>query len=102
MRLHLVSYRLLTLKLVHIFNSKDEIMQEYKNDIITSSLLDIFVFGRTSVQIRDQIVAILTHYNTSTLNLDTQIIQPGYSRTIKQCLNIDQQVNEFGSVVVVF
>ncbi|NLL01840.1 MAG: DUF87 domain-containing protein [Mollicutes bacterium] len=79
------------LKLVHIFNSKDEIMQEYKNDIIASSLLDILSSGRTSVQIRDQIVAILTHYNTSTLNLDTQIIQPGYSRTIKQCLNIDQQ-----------
>ncbi len=79
------------LKLVHIFNSKDEIMQEYKNDIIASSLLDILSSGRTSVQIRDQIVAILTHYNTSTLNLDTPILQPGYSRTIKQCLNIDQQ-----------
>lgn len=79
------------LKLVHIFNSKDEIMQEYKNDIIASSLLDILSSGRTSVQIRDQIVAILTHYNTSTLNLDTSILQPGYSRTIKQCLNIDQQ-----------
>ena len=79
------------IKLVYIFNSKEEVMQEYKNDIIASSLLDILSSGRTSVQIRDQIVAVLTYYNTPTLNLDTQIVQPGYSRTIKQCLNIDQQ-----------
>lgn len=79
------------IKLVYIFNSQDSVMQTYKNDIIASSLLDILSSGRSSVQIRDQIVAVLTHYNTSTLNLDTQIVQPGYSRTIKQCLNIDQQ-----------
>ncbi len=79
------------IKLVYIFNSLDSVMQEYKNDIIASSLLDILSSGRTSVQIRDQIVAVLSHYNTPTLNLDTQIVQPGYSRTIKQCLNIDQQ-----------
>ncbi len=79
------------IKLVYIFNSKDEVMQTYKNDIIASSLLDILSSGRSSVQIRDQIVAVLTYYNTPTLNLDTLIVQPGYSRTIKQCLNIDQQ-----------
>ena len=79
------------IKLVYIFKSKDQNMQTYKNDIIASALLDILSSGRTSTQIRDQIVAVLSHYNTPSLNLDTQIIQPGYSRTIKQCLNIDQQ-----------
>ena len=79
------------LKLVYIFNSQDKEMQIYKNDIIASSLVDILSSGRTSTQIRDQIVAVLTHYNTSTLNLDTEIVQPGYTRTIRQCLNIDQQ-----------
>ena len=79
------------IKLVYIFKSQDQTMQTYKNDIIASSLLDILSSGRTSVQIRDQIVAVLSHYNTPSLNLDTQIVQPGYSRTIKQCLNIDQQ-----------
>ncbi|MDD4706518.1 MAG: DUF87 domain-containing protein [Bacilli bacterium] len=78
-------------KLVYVFKSKEQYMQTYKNDIIASALLDILSSGRTSTQIRDQIVAVLSHYNTPTLNLDTQIIQPGYSRTIKQCLNIDQQ-----------
>ena len=40
---------------------------------------------------RDQVIAILTRYNTNTLNLETPIVQPGYTRTIKQCLNIDNQ-----------
>ena len=66
-------------------------MQEYKNDIIASALLDILSSGGTSSQIRDQVVAVLANYNTPTLNLDTLIVQPGYSRTIKQCLNIDSQ-----------
>lgn len=79
------------LKLVYIFKSPDEGMQTYKNDIIASSLLDILSSGKTSTQIRDQIVAVLSHYNTKTLNLEAQIIQPGYTRTIRQCLNIDQQ-----------
>lgn len=79
------------IKLVYIFKSQEQSMQTYKNDIIASALLDILSSGRTSTQIRDQIVAVLSHYNTPTLNLDTQIVQPGYSRTIKQCLNIDQQ-----------
>jgi hypothetical protein len=41
-------------------------MQTYKNDIIASSLLlDILSSGKSSTQIRDQIVAVLTHYNTN-------------------------------------
>lgn len=78
-----------TLKLVYIFKNVDENISKYKNDIIANCLLDILTSGRTSTQIRDQIIAVLTRYNTDTLNLDTEIAQPGYSRTIKQCLNID-------------
>ena len=80
-----------TLKLVYIFKNTDENISKYKNDIIASCLLEILTSGRTSTQIRDQVIAVLTRYNTETLNLDTEIAQPGYSRTIKQCLNIDQQ-----------
>ncbi len=79
-----------TLKLVYIFKNTDENIGKYKNDIIASCLLDILTSGRTSTQIRDQVIAVLTRYNTETLNLDTEIAQPGYTRTIKQCLNIDQ------------
>lgn len=78
-----------TLKLVYIFNSLDTNVQEYKTDIIAQSLLDILSSGRNPTQIRDQIIAILTRYNTRDLNLDTPIVQPGYTRTFKQCMNID-------------
>lgn len=80
-----------TLKLVYIFKSQDEKMISYKNDIIASCLLDILTSGKNSTQIRDQVLAILSRYNTDTLNANTEIVQPGYTRTIRQCLNIDNQ-----------
>ena len=79
------------IKLTYIFKSPSEEMQTFKNDIIASSLLDILSSGRNSTQLRDQVMAVLSQYNTDTLNLDTQIVQPGYTRSIRQCLNIDQQ-----------
>jgi len=79
------------LKLVYIFKSPDETMQTYKNDIIAQSLLDILSSGRNSTQIRDQIVAVLSRYNTDELSLEAKIVQPGYTRTIRQCMNIDEQ-----------
>lgn len=80
-----------TLKLVYIFKNTDETISKYKDDIIAGCLLDILTSGRSSTQIRDQIIAVLTRYNTPTLNLESEIAQPGYTRTIKQCLNIDNQ-----------
>ena len=79
------------LKLVTIFNSNDLRIKEYKNDIIASCLLDILTSGKKSSQIRDQIIAVLSHFNTETLNLDSIIHQPGYDRTLRQCLLIDEQ-----------
>ena len=89
------------LKLVYIFTSENEQVVEYKNDIIAKSLQDILASGKNSTQIRDQIIAVLSKYNTDTLNLDTIISQPGYNRTIRQCLNIDAQgkMNSVGFVV---
>jgi len=80
-----------TLKLVYIFKNTDENISKYKNDIIASTLLDVLTSGKISTQVRDQVIAILSRYNTDTLNLDTEIAQPGYTRTIRQCLNIDNQ-----------
>ncbi len=80
-----------TLKLVAIFSSNDPMMKNYKNDIIAKCLLDILTSGRPSSHIRDQIIAVLSHYNTETLNLNSIIHQPGYDRTLRQCLLIDEQ-----------
>ena len=80
-----------TLKLVYIFTSTDEKIKEYKNDIIAKCLLDILTSGKSGSQMRDQIIAVLSHYNTEDLNLESIVKQPGYDRTLKQCLLIDEQ-----------
>ena len=64
---------------------------QYKNEIIAKCLMDILSSGKNSSQLRDQIIAVLTSYNTPDLNLNTAITQPGYNRTLRQCLNIDDQ-----------
>ena len=77
------------LKLVKIFKSNSPEIKKYKNDIIAKCLMDILTSGKSSSNIRDQLIAVLTHYNTDELNLDSIIHQPGYDRTFRQCLLID-------------
>lgn len=89
------------IKLVYIFKNPSEQATQFKNDIIAKALQDILASGKSATQIRDQIIAVLTNYNTKTLNLDTIISQPGYNRTLRQCLNIDSQgkLNSVAAVV---
>ena len=77
------------LKLVPILKGTDEEAIKCKNDIIARALLDILQSGKESIKIRDQITAVLTTFNTNSLNLESQIIQPGYVRTLKQCIYVD-------------
>ena len=80
-----------TLRIAYIFTSKDNMGLEYQNNIIARSLLEILSSGKTPTQIRDQIIAVLSKFSTKDLNLDTIISQPGYDRTLRQCLSIDNQ-----------
>lgn len=80
-----------TLQYVCIFTSTNPQMNEYKNDIISKCLLDILSSGTTPSQIRDQIISILTKYHTDELNLESEISEPGYKRSVRQCLLIDGQ-----------
>ena len=77
------------LKLVPILKGTGEDAMRTKNDIIARAILDILKSGLDSIKIRDQITAILTTYNTDLLNLNSEIIEPGYVRTLKQCIFID-------------
>ncbi len=77
------------LKLVPILKGTGEDAMRTKNDIIARAILDILKSGLDSIKIRDQITAILTTYNTELLNLNSEIIEPGYVRTLKQCIYID-------------
>ncbi|MCX4364467.1 MAG: DUF87 domain-containing protein [Bacilli bacterium] len=87
--------------LVKIFKSHDPKAEEHKNDIIAKCVLDILSSGKSSTQLRDQVVSVLSSYNTETLNLNSLIRQPGYDRTLRQCLNIDDQgkINSMNLVI---
>ncbi len=77
-----------TLQYVLLFKSS-ELSTKYKNSIIAKGLLDTISTGKSPNELADQIVSILNKFHTDELNLESQIVQPGYVRTIKQCLNLD-------------
>ncbi len=79
-----------TLDLVPILSGSSENVIKRKNDIIARAVQDILLSGDESTKIRDQVTAVLTKFNTPDLNLNSQIFQPGYVRTLKQCLFIDK------------
>ena len=79
------------LRLVTVFSGNEAETRVYKNDIIAKAILEVLYSGGAASQIHDQIFAILTSFNTPDLNLDTEIVQPGYTRTLRQCLIIDKE-----------
>ena len=79
-----------TLKLVTILTGTSEKVIKRKNDIIARAVQDILLSGDDSTKIRDQVIGVMTKFNTPTLNLESQIVQPGYTRTFKQCLFVDK------------
>ena len=78
------------LKLVPVIMGDTPETVARKNDIIARALQDVILSGNESTKIRDQVTAILTRFNTKELNLESKISEPGYIRTLKQCLYIDQ------------
>ena len=79
-----------TLKLVPVLTGDGENVIKKKNDIIARAVQDILLSGNDSTKIRDQVIGVLTKFNTTSLNLNSQIVQPGYTRTFKQCLFVDK------------
>ena len=76
------------LTLLPILSRNDQSVLKYKNNIIATCLRDIILTGKSASNIRNQIISVLTYYNTPELNLDLKIIEPGYTRTLKQCLYV--------------
>ena len=58
-----------TLKLVPILTGTSDNVIKRKNDIIARALQDILLSGNDSTKIRDQVIGVLTKFNTPTLNL---------------------------------
>ena len=90
-----------TLQYVRVFKNEDPASLEYKNNIIATALLEVLSSGKEASQIRDQIISILTKYHTPDLSVNSEIKEPGYTRTLKQCLNIDSQgkINAISQVI---
>ena len=78
------------LRVVTIFSKPEEEAEKCKNDIIARAIQEILYSGRQPAQLRDQIIAILTSFGTKGLNLETKVIVPGWTRTLKQCLQLDK------------
>ena len=89
------------LDFVYLFSEEESIVKDHKSQILAKALLDIVASGKVPTQIRDQIIAVLSKFNTVDLNLDSTIAQPGYVRTLRQCLNIDStgKINSIQLVV---
>ena len=89
------------LRYVYLFTESEEVVLAHKNNIIAKAVKDILTSGKEPARIRDQIIAVLTSFHTKDINLESQIVQPGYIRTIRQCLNIDDtgKINTISLVV---
>ena len=78
------------LKYTYLFTEEEEKVRKHKNNIIAKAILDILTSGREPAQIRDQVFAVLSTFHTKSISLDSTIVQPGYTRTLRQCLRIDE------------
>ena len=79
------------LRVVTIFSKEEAEALKCKNDIIARAIIEILHSGKSAAQLRDQIVAILATFGTKTLNTETKVVVPGWTRTLKQCLQLDKE-----------
>ncbi len=78
------------LRIVTIYSMDESEKEKHINDIIARATLEILYSGKPASQLRDQILAIFTTFKTKTLNLETEVRVPGWTRTLKQCLILDK------------
>lgn len=78
------------LRIVTIYSMEEEEKEKHINDIIARATLEILYSGKPANQLRDQIMAIFTAFNTKSLNLETEVRIPGWTRTLRQCLILDK------------
>ncbi len=78
------------LKLVGYFTRSEEEVLEQKNDILARSVLDIIFSGKSPSEIRNKLTSVLAKFKTKDINLDVSLKKGGWSRTIRQCLFIEE------------
>lgn len=88
------------LKLVELFARNEEYVIKQKDDIIARSLLDIIFSGKSPSYIRNKLVAVLTKFNTSNINLDVNLTKGGWTRTFRQCIFVEE-TGKFADIEIV-
>ena len=88
------------LKLVSYFSQEENEIIEKKNDIIARSILDVIFSGINYNDIRNKITTILTKFSTKDINLDITLTKGGWTRTIRQCIHIDDN-GKFADIEIV-
>ena len=78
------------LKLVGYFTKSEEEVLDQKNDILARSILDIIFSGKSPSEIRNKLTSVLTKFKTKNINLDVSLTKGGWSRTIRQCLFVEE------------
>lgn len=78
------------LKLVGYFTRSEEEVIEQKNDILARSILDIIFSGKNPSEIRNKLTSVLTQFQTKDINLEISLTKGGWSRTIRQCLYVEE------------
>ena len=88
------------LKLVELFTRDEEYVIKQKNDIIARSVLDMIFSGKNPSFIRNKLVSVLTKFHTRDINLDINLTKGGWTRTVKQCLFVEDS-GQFADVELV-
>ena len=88
------------LKLIIYFKSGNYDIKLQKNDIISRCLLDIIFSAKNPAEARNKIVSILSKFYTEEINLEITLTKGGWSRTIRQCLYIEED-NKFADIEII-
>ena len=78
------------LKYVAYFSGDSEETKIQKNDIIARCILDVIFSGANHNEVRNKLVTILTKFSTSDINLDINLTKGGWTRSVRQCIAIDE------------
>ena len=88
------------LKLVGYFCGDEEKVIHQKNDIVARTLLDVIFSGSSHSESRNKITTILSKFSTKNINLDINLTKGGWTRTIRQCISIDE-TGRFADIEIV-
>ena len=88
------------LKFVCFFSQEMNMIKEQKNDIIARALLDIIFSGKNPNETRNQIISTLTTFETDEINLGIKLTKGGWTRTLRQCIAVEDS-GKFADIEVV-